>query len=203
MSRYTEMLWLRRASQINDRQVFPIPIIAHIKANGSATVAEDRCLRRCTSCGSRPPCPRLESRTFTCWRHLVIDLMRRLDIQCRVRSILIEPVGIPPKLPAARLAAKWYESDPRTFVLEAQNEPLHHGNATVLTNGAEAWRDSLAITPILEHAAPELRALVADDVFRLGPGGVNGSFEEVGNRYGCGPLPRCRTASSTLSKRCR
>jgi hypothetical protein len=29
-----------------------------------------------------------------------------------------------------------------------------------LANGAEAWCDPLAITPILEHAAPELLAVV-------------------------------------------
>ena len=107
--------------------------------------------------------------------------MGRLAIQRRVRSILIEPVDIPHKLPAERLAAKWHEDYARAFVLEAQNEPFHQGNAAVLTNGAEAWRDPLAITPILEYAAPELLALVADDVFRGGTGGVYGAFEEVRN----------------------
>jgi len=32
--------------------------------------------------------------------------------------------------------------------------------APLLANGAEAWCDPLAITPILEHAAPELLAVV-------------------------------------------
>ena len=88
---------------------------------------------------------------------------------------MIKPVDIPHKLSAARLAAKWHEYDPRAFVFEAQNEPLHQGNAAVLTNGAEAWPDSLAITPVLERVAPKLLALIADNVFWCSSGGVNGN----------------------------
>ena len=47
MPRYAETLGIRRASQSNDRQVLPTPMMAHIKANVSATVADDRCMRRC------------------------------------------------------------------------------------------------------------------------------------------------------------
>ena len=115
--------------------------------------------------------------------------MRRLAIQRRVRSILIEPVDIPIKLPAERLTAKWHKDDPRAFVLEAQIEPLHQGNAAVLANGAEARRDPIAITPILERGAPELLSLVTDDVFRGGTGGVNSACEELRNRYRCGTAP--------------
>ena len=95
---------------------------------------------------------------------------------------MIEPVCIQHKLPAQRLAAKWHEDDPRTFVLEAQNEPLHQGNAAVLTNGAKARCDSTAITPILEHGAPKLLALVADDVFWRRAGVDDCAFEEGLNR---------------------
>ena len=54
----------------------------------------------------------------------------------------------------------------------------------MLANGAEAGCDPLAITPILERAAPELLAFVADDEFRGGVGGANGAFEEARHRYG-------------------
>ena len=47
MPRYAETLGMRRTSQSNDRQVLPTPMMAHIKANASATVAGDRCVRRC------------------------------------------------------------------------------------------------------------------------------------------------------------
>jgi hypothetical protein len=43
--RHAEVLGLSRTSQFNDRQVFPIPMIAHIKANESATVTGYRYLR--------------------------------------------------------------------------------------------------------------------------------------------------------------
>ena len=49
----------------------------------------------------------------------------------------------------------------------------------MLANGTEAGCDPVVITPILEHAAPELVALAADDVFRGDAGGVNGAFKEV------------------------
>ena len=58
-----------------------------------------------------------------------------------------------------RLTAKWHEDPARAFVLETQDESFNERNTPVLTNGAKAGRDSLAITPILEHVAPELLAL--------------------------------------------
>ena len=80
--------------------------------------------------------------------------------------MLIEPDFKEPKLPMERLPAKWDEDDPRAFVLEAQVEPFNERDTPMLTDGAEAGCDPVAITPILEHVAPELLALVTDDVFR-------------------------------------
>jgi len=102
---------------------------------------------------------------------------------------MIVPVCKKRKLPVERLAAKWHENNARTFVLETQDESFNERNTPVLANGTEAGCDPFAITPLLEHAAPELLALVADDVFRGGAGGVNGTFEEVRHRYGCGIVP--------------
>ena len=86
------------------------------------------------------------------------------------------------------LLAKWGDNNACTPLLEAQDESFNERNTPVLADGAEAGCDPVAITPILEHAAPELLALVADDVFRGGTGGVNGTFEEVRHRYGWGRL---------------
>ena len=47
MPRYAETFGIRRTSRSNDRRVLPTPMMAHIKANASATVAGDRCERRC------------------------------------------------------------------------------------------------------------------------------------------------------------
>jgi len=46
-----------------------------------------------------------------------------------------------------------------TTVLETQDESFNECDTSVLANGAESGCDPLVITPILEHAAPELLAL--------------------------------------------
>jgi hypothetical protein len=75
-----------------------------------------------------------------------------------------------------RVRAKWYENDPRTFVLQTQVESLNERDTAVLANCAKTGLDIIAITPILEPAAPELLALVANDVLRGGTGGLDGTF---------------------------
>ena len=76
--------------------------------------------------------------------------------------MLIEPDFKEPKLPMERLPAKWHENDPCAFVLEAQDESFNECDTPVLANSTEAGCDPVVITPILEHAAPELLALVAE-----------------------------------------
>ena len=126
-----------------------------------------------------------------------MHLKRRLAMERRVRPMLVKPDFKEPKLPMERFPAKWHEDDPRAFVLEAQDEPFNERDTPMLADGAEAGCDPLAIAPVLEHAAPELLALVADDIFRSGTGGMNGAFEEVRNRYGCGIVPEGFNAHHT------
>ena len=95
---------------------------------------------------------------------------------------MIVPVCKKRKLPVERLAAKWHENNARTFVLETQDESFNERNTPVLANGTEAGCDPFAITPLLEHAAPELLALVADNVFWRRAGVDDGTFEEALNR---------------------
>ena len=96
--------------------------------------------------------------------------------------MFVEPVDIPPKLPAERCTAKWHEDDPRALIFEAEHESLHQSNAAVLANGAEAGCDPLAFTPVLERVTPELLAFVADNVFWRGTGIDDGTFEEGLNK---------------------
>jgi hypothetical protein len=119
----------------------------------------------------------------------MIDLIRRLAIERRVRAILIVPVRKTRELLVERVRVKRYQNDARTAALETQDESFNERDTSVLANSAEAGCDSLTITPILEHAAPELLALITDDVFRGGAGSMNGAFEEARNRYGCGIVP--------------
>jgi hypothetical protein len=60
-----------------------------------------------------------------------------------------------------------------------KTESFNECDTPVLANGPESGCDPLAITPGLEHTAPELLALVADELFRGGIGGMNGAFEDV------------------------
>ena len=85
-----------------------------------------------------------------------------------------------------RVRAKRHQNVARAFVLETQNESFNERDTPVLANGTKAGRDPKAITPILEPVAPELLALITDDVFRYSISGLNGTFEKVRNRYGCG-----------------
>jgi hypothetical protein len=85
------------------------------------------------------------------------------------------------KLPVECPAAKWHEDPARAFVLETQDESFNERDITVLANGAEARCDPLAITPILEHDAPGLLALVTRDIFRGSIGDMSGAFEELRN----------------------
>ena len=119
----------------------------------------------------------------------MIHLMRRLTVEPRVRAILVEPIGKPVKFLAKRFPVKWHENDARAFVLQAQDESLDYRDTAASANGAEPRFYGLAIAPALERITPELRALVADDILRCGSWVVNGAFEEVRNRYGCGIVP--------------
>jgi len=104
---------------------------------------------------------------------------------------MIVPIHKRREFRVERARAKWYENNPRTFVLQTQDESLYQRDTPVLANGAETGLDPIAITPILEPVAPELLALVGDEVFRGGTGVVDGTFEEELNRYGCGIVPDC------------
>ena len=93
------------------------------------------------------------------------------------------------QLSAERLAMKRYTDDVRAFVLQSQDESFDYRDTPMLANGTEPGFDIMSVTPMLERIAPELLALIADEVFRFGSGVVNGAFEEVRNRYGCGVVP--------------
>ena len=66
----------------------------------------------------------------------------------------------------------------------------------MLPNGTEAWRDPNVITPGLERVAPELLALVADDVFGRATCVIDGALEEALNRHGCGIVPESAGTAS-------
>jgi len=108
MPRFAETIWLRRASQINDRQVLPTAMIAHIKANGRATVASDRCVRRGAGRAARPSRARFVSRPLTRRQHIMIEnLMRCFAIERRMRATMIIPNRKTRYLLVERVRAQW------------------------------------------------------------------------------------------------
>ena len=124
----------------------------------------------------------------------MIDLVGRVAMKTRVRPVLSIPVGKQAKLLAEGLATKWHQDNACTFILERQDESLDNGYTAVLADGAKAWCDSSAITPSLERVAPELLALVADDVFGRGTGVIDDAFKKRLNRYRSGIASECRDA---------
>jgi hypothetical protein len=98
-----------------------------------------------------------------------------------VRATLIVPVRETRELLAERVRTKWHQNDSHAFVLDRQDESFNERNTPVLANGAKAGCDPLAVTPIREHRAPELLALVADDIFRVSTCAIHGTFEKVVN----------------------
>ena len=91
---------------------------------------------------------------------------------------MIVPIRKRREFSVERARAKWYENNPRTFVLQTQDESLYQRDTPVLANGAETGLDPIAITPILETVAPELLALVRDNVFWRRASIDDSAFEE-------------------------
>ena len=102
-----------------------------------------------------------------------------------MRATLIVPVHKRRQLLVENLSAKWHENYACTSVLVTQDESLNECNTPMLANSAKAGRDPLTITPILKHVAPELLALVADDVFWFDSCTIDSSFKEMMNRVAC------------------
>ncbi len=157
-------------------------LIAHIEVYGYATVAGERCWRRCAWRPARPVRARFVAGALARRQQIMINLMRRLAMERGVRATLIVPTGKTRQLLVEGVRTKRHKNDACAFVLERQDESLDERNAPVLANGAKAGCDPLVVTPILEQVAPELRTLVADDIFRIGTRFVHGAFEKVLNR---------------------
>jgi len=85
-----------------------------------------------------------------------------------MRAILIVPVHKRRYFLVECLLAKWYDNDTCTFLLQTQDKSFNERNTPVLANGTKAGCDPLVITPVLECVAPELLALIEDEVFRCG-----------------------------------
>ena len=100
----------------------------------------------------------------------MVHLVGRSADEELVRPMLVVPVEMARQFSPHFIASQWNGDAARTLILECTDEAFDHSDAAILSDGTEAWPDSLALTPSFEAGAPELTAFVADDVlgFRFG-----------------------------------
>ena len=110
--------------------------------------------------------------------------MRCLSIKGSVRSILVIPAGKELQVPAEDILVWRNEHKAGVAILECQDEPLDNGNATVLTNCSESWRNGLASAPFFEIIVPKLRTFITDDVFGTPASPGNALSEEMTHLQG-------------------
>ena len=67
------------------------------------------------------------------------------------------------------------------FILERQDESLDNGDAAVLADGSESQLDYKTLCPAFEGIAPELLAVIADDVLGSLAAVLHGLAEELAN----------------------
>lgn len=95
-------------------------------------------------------------------------------------SVLVIPRSKQVQFLSERFSAqRSKQKPPRAFSFHGANEPFNDSDAAMLTDGAEARLDAAALAPGLESVAPELAALVADEVLRRLPGPTNRSGQEL------------------------
>jgi hypothetical protein len=81
-------------------------------------------------------------------------------------------------------ASHWDIKHSCEFVLQSTNEAFDQSNASVLADSAEAGCDLFGFAPSFEPIAPELAALVGDDVLWLGTVLLDRAIQELLNCSG-------------------
>lgn len=106
--------------------------------------------------------------------------------------MFVVPVEKRSELSAKILSSQWHDRRPTEEIrLKREDESLDDRNAAVLTDGAVAGLDVPVATPLAKAWIVELRAAVADQVFRFGANGLNRPTQQ-GAHGGGGRLLRER-----------
>jgi len=113
-----------------------------------------------------PTRARFESRPAAGGRDALVSLQRCPAGKIRVRPEAIVPVGVCGHVPSHGRLLHRNDAGAEAFFLHRADESLDHGDAAVLTDGAESRLDLAPPAPTFEWPAPELFALVADNVPR-------------------------------------
>ena len=158
------------APELDDGQVLAAGVVGDHEHDFLARLTIDGCCRCCTRSAGWPAWPGFDARHLVCGRTVVVHLVGRSAAEELVRPMLVVPVETESQLPPHVIAPQRDGDATRALVFERPEDAFDHSATAVLSDGAKARPDAFAFAPGLEAVTPELWALVADDVLRLGPG---------------------------------
>lgn len=96
-----------------------------------------------------------------------------------MRAEAVVPVNIVFGLPDKLLTPQRHDGPPEAFIFHGQDKPFDDGDAAVLVDRAESRPDLATPAPAFEGHAPELAALVADDISWQGFGLANSFGQKI------------------------
>ena len=159
--------------------------VAHVELDADAKPSTNERMRSGTRRPSRPSGTRFVAWSATGGTPTEVDLVGSPHSERLVRTLGVVPV--PPKGQLAQevSAPERDEDQPsRALGLERPHQAFDDGDAAVLTDGAEAVRDSVTAAPPGEVLLCELKAMVGDQVVRSLAGGFDNAVEEGTDRLG-------------------
>jgi len=177
---------LRRMSNGNDRQMTSTTMIVNTNGEGIARVATYGGVRSGAFHLRRPLRSRFDTWLFVGRFAIETDLVRRLAGEFRVRPVFIKPSEPSIQLLTETVDVERHDDSSRAFVLQRQDGPFDHCNATILPNGSESLLDIVqrVFTPVGERTAGELRALVGDEMFWFHAGRLDQVSEPLLHVFG-------------------
>ena len=125
----------------------------------------DECARPGAGCASRPAFAWLDPRSSIGGPQSEVDFVGRLAFERDVRSMFVVPGEEDPDLSDDARSAQRNQDSAKAFVLQCSDEPLNHGDTSMLPRGAVPRPDCRTPAPSLKRVAPEDRVLVGDEVF--------------------------------------
>lgn len=160
------------------------------------TITRLSCDKRPRPRAGRPSWPistRLNTRSSISWPLAKVDFVGRATLKSHVWSIFIVPVCKTDERASGLRAAQWHRHSASEFGLHRENQPLYHGNATVLSDCAIAWRaNSRALDPTPKWRAVENAVSVADDILGPDADSTNQLSQKGANSATVGPVMQAR-----------
>ena len=158
---------LRDALERNDGKLLTTAVVLDAQLDHSSGSSSNERVRLRARRPSRPALARLESRPPARRELIEVDLIGRSRAESRMRPFRVVPGGVVIELASeCRSRQRNDRQKPCALVLQGTYEPLDHGEAAVLADGAEALLDAATPAPCSEIVRSELHAVIRDDVPR-------------------------------------